>query len=228
MKEKRSEKETAGMEDDDSPCTASVRQHRSSCSLEGIQDAIASDRSPNLLRAGRDEEGRLQAEASILGLLGERRCARKILVRRVGARADVRGRELSRPSRFGDAVLEDGDGVREVGSEGAIDVRFEFGEVDLDVSVVLGSLVGLEVSSEGLKRLDGCRAARLMEEATHGVSIREDGGSGANLGAHVANRTHSGAAERVNSFAEVLDDMARSSFDGEDGGELENDIYARE
>lgn len=136
----------------------------------------------------------------------------------------MRGRELSRPSRFGNAVFEHRDGVREVGGEGTVDMGFEFGQVDFDVAVVLGSFVGLKVSSEGLECCDGRRAARLIEEATHRGRVGEDGRGSANLGAHVADRAHSGAAKRVDAFAEVLYDVTRSSLNGEDGGELKDDV----
>ena len=63
-----------------------------------------------------------------------------------------------------------------------------------------------------------------VEVVDHAVVEGEEGGSGTNLSTHVANGGHTRAGEGLDTRAGVLDDSASTTLDGEDAGNLEDDI----
>ena len=63
-----------------------------------------------------------------------------------------------------------------------------------------------------------------VEVVHHAVVEGEEGGSGTNLSTHVANGGHTRAGEGLDTRAGVLDDSASTTLDGEDAGNLEDDI----
>ena len=58
----------------------------------------------------------------------------------------------------------------------------------------------------------------------HVKVAREEGSSGTNLGIHVANGSHTSARETLDTRAEVFNDGAGSTLDGEDASKSEDDI----
>ena len=126
--------------------------------------------------------------------------------------------------RFGD--LRDRHGG--VGRERTVDVRFEFGEVDLDDAVVVLGRVGIDFLVGGEVDLGGevgnGLTARGGEVAGHGVVVGEDGGRGAHFSTHVADRGLAGGGERGGAFAEELDDAVRGALGAEHAGELEDHV----
>ena len=95
---------------------------------------------------------------------------------------------------------------------------------DFDDLVVLGSLVGFEVVLELRGVFGNVRALGGVEVIPHAGVVREQGGRGPDLGSHVADGRHAGAAEGLDSRAGVLDDRACATLDGEDACDLENDV----
>jgi hypothetical protein len=162
------------------------------------------------------------------GLVGDRGSARHVLVRRVGARADQTDRELLGPVVLLDGLGKLGERGGQVGSVRAVDVRLELREVDLDDLVVLGVLVRAEVLLERLGVLADVGALGRVEVRAHALVVREDRGGGTDLGTHVADGGHASARERGDTLTEVLDDGARAALDGEDAGNLEDDVYERD
>jgi hypothetical protein len=63
-----------------------------------------------------------------------------------------------------------------------------------------------------------------LQVVGHARVVREEGSGGTNLGTHVANGSHTSARERLDTRAEVFDNGAGSTLDGEDPSNLEDDI----
>ena len=76
--------------------TARVGEHGRADRLEVGEQPVALDRGAHLLGTGRDHERRLHAQPARRGLAREVRGAADVLVRRVRARTDERGRDLAR------------------------------------------------------------------------------------------------------------------------------------
>ena len=68
------------------------------------------------------------------------------------------------------------------------------------------------------------RTVRRVEVVSHAVVEGKEGGGRANLSTHVANCRHASAREGVNTGAGVLDDSAGTTLDGQDSGDLEDDV----
>ena len=115
----------------------------------------------------------------------------------------------------------------EIGREGAVEVRLERREVNVDDLVVRGvGVTAQQVAKEvGLAR--DARATGGDQVVVHALVVREDRGRGADLGSHVADGGHAGARDRVDSRAKVLDDEARATLDGQEAGELEDHVLGR-
>ena len=76
---------------------ARVGEHRRTDRLEVGEQAVALDRRPDLLGAGRDQQLGLGGQPLRRRLAGDRRGPGDVLVRRVGARSDQRRGDLERP-----------------------------------------------------------------------------------------------------------------------------------
>ena len=63
-----------------------------------------------------------------------------------------------------------------------------------------------------------------VEVVDHAVVEGEEGGGGTDLGTHVADSRHTSAGERLDTRTGVLDDGAGTTLDGENAGDLENDV----
>ncbi len=125
------------------------------------------------------------------------------------------------------------DGARAVGRVRPHDVRLELGQVHLDHLVEVLLRVG-----EHLRIGDQVGAVRLGERGLigaigraqvggHAVVEVEEGGGGAELGAHVADRALAGGADRLRAGAEVLDDLVGAALHGEEPAEIGDDVLGR-
>lgn len=204
--------------------SASVGKDKTTSFFESSNLSVPLNGSPNLLRSGGDGELGLQFQTSVLGLLEETGGARHVLVRRVGARTDESDLDLIRPSVLLADLGKLGDGGSEIGSEGTVDVGFEFREVDVDDLVVFGVLVGLEVVGEGLGVSSDLRSVGSLEVFSHALIEGEERGRRADLGTHVTDGSHASAAEGFDTRTAVFDDSAGSALDGEDASNLENNV----
>lgn len=95
---------------------------------------------------------------------------------------------------------------------------------DLDSLVVLGSLVWLQVVVELLSVLGDVGSAGSLEVRSHSLVVREERGGGTNLGTHVTDSSHTGTRQRLDTWTVVLNDGTCSTLDGEDTGDLEDDV----
>ena len=95
---------------------------------------------------------------------------------------------------------------------------------DLNVLVVLGALIGLEVVLELLGVLADVRTTGSIEVVDHTVVEGEEGGRRTNLSTHVADRGHTRARERLDTRTSVLDDGTSAALDREDTSDLQDDV----
>ena len=96
---------------------------------------------------------------------------------------------------------------------------------NLNALVIFGTLISLEVVLEALGIVGDVRPLRGIEVIDHAVVEGEEGGSGTNLSTHVANGGHTRAGEGLDTRAGVLNNSASTTLNGEDAGNLEDDIW---
>ena len=115
--------------------------------------------------------------------------------------------------------------MSEIGRERSVDVRLQGGQVQFDdlvvFSVSVGSQEAFPVLVSGVGDLASSGGSQII---LHTVIVGEQGGSGANLCAHVANGGHPGAADAVDAGAEVLDDRTGSSLHRQDASHLQDHV----
>ena len=106
-----------------------VGQNDSTDVLEGLNESVTGNGSPDLLGTGGDGELGLGLQTVSLGLLGNGGRSGHVLVGRVGARSDQTDLELLGPVVVLDGLGELGDGGGEIGGEGTVDVGLELRQV---------------------------------------------------------------------------------------------------
>ena len=126
-----------------------VRQHRRPDFAEHLHEAVALDRCADLLRPRGHCEWDFGLDPRLQRLLRHAGRPHHVFVRAVGAGADEPRLELARPAVLPHVLCELRQGVREVRREGAVDVRLQLAEVDLDQLVVFAALIGDEVLPGG-------------------------------------------------------------------------------
>ena len=173
---------------------------------------IPLDRSPDLLRARRDEESCLGFDALCYGLLGQTGDTVHVLITAVGAASNQSDLDFVLPSILLDHLGKLGQGRGQIRCEGPIDVGLEFRQVDLDHLVVDRTLVRPEELGVLAGGLSNGPTASGMEVGGHAVDKGEERGGGSNLGTHVADGAHSGTGQRVDSWSKVLDNVTRTSL----------------
>ena len=99
-----------------------------------------------------------------------------------------------------------------------------FTTYNVDALVVLGALIGLEIVCKTLGVVGDLRPVSRVEVVSHTVVEGEEGSGCANLSTHVADRRHTGTREGLYTRTSVLDDSASTTLDGQDTGNLEDDI----
>jgi hypothetical protein len=70
-------------------------------------------------------------------------------------------------------------------------------------------------------------AACGLQVSPHAVVVGEHGGGGSDFSTHVADGSHTSARDGVDAGAEILDNGAGAALDGEDAGQLEDDVLGR-
>ena len=95
---------------------------------------------------------------------------------------------------------------------------------NLDRLVVLSALVSLEVVLEALSVVGDISALGGVEVVDHAVVEGEEGSRRTNLGTHVTDGSHARARKRLDTRTGVLDDGAGTTLDGEDAGNLEDNV----
>jgi hypothetical protein len=134
-----------------------VGQNDSTDVLEGLHESVTGNGSPDLLGTGGDGELGLGLQTVSLGLLGNGSRSRHVLVGRVGARSDKTDLELLGPVVVLDGLGELGNGGREIGSEGTVDVGLELRQVLQKSMEVVVSLMIPEMT-----RIRPSRLTKLM------------------------------------------------------------------
>mmetsp|Transcript_36260 Transcript_36260/g.102163 ORF Transcript_36260/g.102163 Transcript_36260/m.102163 type:complete len:601 (-) Transcript_36260:497-2299(-) len=203
---------------------AGVGQHGCAHLLERVHDTIAADGGADLLGPRGHGERHLGLDARAEGLLGHGSGPSHVLVRGVGAAPDQPGFELGGPAVFLERLPELGQRPGQVGGEGPVDVGLELAQVDLDHLVVLRALIGHQVGGKGVREVSDAGAAGGLEVVLHPLVVREHGGGGPDLRAHVADGPGAGAGDGVRPRAEVLDDGPRTPLHCENAGHLEDDV----
>lgn len=192
--------------------------------LEGLELTVTLDGSANLLGTRGNGEQRLGLETVVQSVAGDGSSTGHILVGGVGARADQTDLELLGPLVGLDSLLELGDGSGKIGSEGTVDVGLELIEVDLNELIVLSTLILTEGSSVLAREVTNVLTLGGLQVVVHAVVEGEDRGGSTNLGTHVTDGTHTSARQGVNTGTVVLDDGTGTTLDGEETGDLKDDI----
>ena len=95
---------------------------------------------------------------------------------------------------------------------------------DFDFLVVLSTLVGSQIVREALSVLSNIATTSCLEVVGHTVVEGEHRGGSTNLGTHVTDGSHARARKRLDTGTGVLDDGAGTTLDGEDAGNLEDNV----
>lgn len=133
--------------------------------------------------------------------------------------------EIKRSRSFRSALITQfGDRMSQVGCEGSVYVRLQSGQIQFDDLIVLGVRVRRQQALVLIGGSGDFRASGRLQVILHPVIVREERGGGADLGTHVANGRHSGAADAVDARTEVLHDGTGTALDGEDTGHFQNDV----
>ena len=123
------------------------------------------------------------------------------------------------------------NGPGEVGRMRAYDVRLERAQVNFDDAVVVllrilrHRRVGAQLGGVLVGELGDVGAPGSLEVGRHAGVVREQAGSGAVLGAHVADGRLAGAAERGRAGAKELHDVARAALDGQNAHQVQDDVF---
>jgi len=209
---------------------AGVGQHPGAEGLEVGQQPVAFDGGPDLLGTGGDQQGRLGGQPLSYGVPGDAGCPGDVLVGRVGARADQTCADGHRPALPLGLGTQFGHRTGQVGGVGSVDVGRQGRQGELDDLVEKGPRVGFdlvvgpEVVGHGVRRVGHGLAACGLQVAGHRVVVGEQRGGCADLGAHVADGALACGREAAGTGTEVLHDGTRATVDGEDVGDLQDDV----
>lgn len=103
-------------------------------------------------------------------------------------------------------------------------MRFQRGQLQFDDLIVLGVRIRRQQTLVLIGGSGDFRASSRLQIILHPVIIWEDRGGGADLGAHVANGGHPGAADAVDAWTEIFHDGTGTALDGENTGHFQNDV----
>lgn len=123
------------------------------------------------------------------------------------------------------SLTQFGNGMSEIGREWSVHVWLQRRKIELDDLIVFSVGVGSEKALPvQIGRVCDLGSSRGPQIILHTKVVREDGGCGAYLGAHVANGRHPGATYTLDTGPKVFYDGSSSSFHRQDTGHLENDV----
>lgn len=138
--------------------------------------------------------------------------------------------------------------MSQIGGEWPVDVRLKSVKVNLDdlqvqsphkqfISKQTSPSTDLVIAGAGISRKQSLLelvgkvgdtfTACGLQVSPHAVVVGEHGGGGTNFSTHVADGSHTSARDGVDARAEILDNGAGATLDGEDTGQLENDVLGR-
>jgi len=204
--------------------TASICQNHTTELLEGGKLAITLDGGSNLLGTrGNGEEG-LGLDAVVEGIASDGGGAGHILIGGVGARTNQTNLKLLRPAVGLDSLTELGDRSGKIWGKWAVDVWLELRQVDLDQLIVLGTLILSQLLCVDTSKVTDVLTLGDGKVVVHAVVEWEEGGRSANFRTHVADGSHTSARDAVDTRAVVLNNGTSSTLDGQNSGNLKNDI----
>ncbi len=141
--------------------------------------------------------------------------------------------QLDRIALFGDLGRELRNRPIQVGRVRPDDVRLQRAEIDFDhpIVVALGINLDLAVGPQAIGDSFGQRSDIVAiggpQIGCHTLVEGEHRGRRAQLGAHVADRSLAGGADRARAGAKILDDAAGAALDGQNARQLEDHILRR-
>lgn len=105
-------------------------------------------------------------------------------------------------------------------------MRLEGGQIEFNNLVVFGIVVSSQERSFALISSRGNTASQGgLKVVLHSVVVGENGRGRSDLGTHVADGGHTGAADAVYARSKVLDDGTGTTLDGQDSGDLQDDVF---
>lgn len=96
---------------------------------------------------------------------------------------------------------------------------------DFDDLVVLRTLIRFQVVLETFGVVRDLTALSSLQIVDHTVVEGEERGSCADLSTHVADCSHTRARKGLDTGTSILNDSACSTLDGENAGNLENNVW---
>ena len=211
--------------------SASVCEYAGANLVEGVDKAVALDGISDLFGPWCNGELGLGSELFVHCLLSQGGGTADVFVGGVGAGANEADADVEGPAVCEGDFAHFGDRGGEVWGEGAVEVGFEFGEVDLDDFVeVLGGVgvdfgVACEVEADAICEVGDIGAAGRAEVTLHGIVVAEGGGGGSDLSTHVADGAFAGTGEGDGTFAEVFHNFVGTAFDGHDASDFEDNVF---
>lgn len=192
--------------------------------LKSLKLAVTLNGGANLLRTRGNGEQRLGLDTVVKSVLSNGGGTGHVLIRGVGAGSNQTDLEVLGPLVNINGLLELGDRGSKVRSERTVDVRLELRQVDFDHLVILGTLILAELLAVGTGEIGDLLTLGDLEVVVHAVVVGEERSSGTNFSTHVANSTHTGAREGLDTRTVVLDDGTSTTLDSKETSDLEDNI----
>ena len=215
-----SDARTAGIGHDDAPDLSEI-----------VQDAVTLCRVTDHLRAGVDDQLRLDGDMFGGSLPCYGGGTRQILVGGVGAGAHERCLHFQRIAFFRCFRAHLRDRCGSIGGERSVEMRLKGGEVYRDelVEIILGGsvylVICLQVGSAGERHLCYIVASRLSQIVCRMAVEGEDGTGGTELGTHVADRGTARGGQTADPFSEIFKDGVGAAFDSQLAEDLKDHIF---
>ena len=209
---------------------AGVGHNHGTCLAQHRQQAVAFGRGLDGLAARVDYDLCLRLQARCKRFARHRGGRRQVLVRRIGTGAYQADFYLLGKTLLRHACRHLRQRTGGVGRKGAVDVRLQLGEVDLDhpVVILLGMREDLVVRTQVLLVHHGHRGhrrtARGLEIGDHLGVEGEDGASSADFSAHIADGGLACAGNGLGALSEVFYDGVGTAFDGQDTCQFQDNI----
>mmetsp|Transcript_4058 Transcript_4058/g.11358 ORF Transcript_4058/g.11358 Transcript_4058/m.11358 type:complete len:269 (-) Transcript_4058:765-1571(-) len=201
-----------------------IRQNQSTGIRHFLEHFVTCNGGANLLGSRSDRELGTERLSVRLGLLQKTRRASHILVAAVRAAPNKPNLDIFRPIVFLYRGRKLGQGLGSVGRERSVHKWFELTQVNFDELVVLTVLVCVQKIRRFRRFVTNVTTAGGIQISLHAVVEGKEGRCGANLCAHIANGRHSRARNAVKPGTEILHNVARSSLDGENTCNLQDNI----
>ena len=190
------------------------------------EQSISLNRCANLFGARSNQQFNFALQPMRLCLPGNGCSSGDVFIRGVCATTDKRRRDLERPTIFVCSLLDCvADFVRAVGGVRAIDERLQRAEINLDHVVVVSSIIWAQMFANSVCGGGDVGTPCCLQILRDLRVVWKHGTRCANLGAHVANGCFACGRDAVCTFAEVFDDCASATFNGEHSSHFKNDVF---